>query len=199
MPGRRRPSGGPARQRVREAVEDRLGVAELDDDIAALDQAQLAQPLEKHIHPRRSRSGRTWPQETDPEHTPCLLRARGERPGRRATEEGDELPTPHGLPQPGNRHSPAKRITSCAGCTGSVHSAGQPHVAAPGAEEGVLRESCRPSGFWAESTSACTCPRAEPFAYSRAEAAICVQAISARSVRPIDSHGPMTACPPSFT
>ena len=33
----------------------------------------------------------------------------------------------------GNRHSPAKRITSFAGCTGSVHSAGQPHVAVPGA------------------------------------------------------------------
>jgi site-specific recombinase XerC len=56
----------------------------------------------------------------------------------RPVAKGDELPTPHGLPQPGNRHSPAKRITSFAGCTASVHSAGQPHVAVGGAAGDAL-------------------------------------------------------------
>ena len=65
-------------------------------------------------------------QHADPARAVLPLRAGGDRPGRRATEQGDELPTPHGLPQPGNRHSPAKRITSFAGCTDAAgHAAAQ--------------------------------------------------------------------------
>jgi hypothetical protein len=69
-----------------------LGEAELDDDIAALDQARVLKSLPKRFHPGGSRGRSCRPQETDRRHDPRLLRVRRERPrGGRAAEKRHEL------------------------------------------------------------------------------------------------------------
>jgi hypothetical protein len=75
--------------------------------IAPIHPAEVAQHCLERLGPHlRFWIGlRQCHQHADPVRAVLPLRAGGDRPGRSATEEGDELPTPHG-----NRHSPAKRI-----------------------------------------------------------------------------------------
>jgi hypothetical protein len=76
----------------------RLRPAKLDDDVLALDVAEVAQARPQRLHPARaSRSGPEI-QVSDPSDFCRLLRARRVRPRRRrATEQSDELAPPHSI------------------------------------------------------------------------------------------------------
>ena len=87
-----------------EALAASLRPAILDRDGATLDPAEFAQPLHKGGDPlaRDRRRGRA--QEPDGRQLRRLLRTRRERPcSRRAAEERDELPSPHGIDPGGPR------------------------------------------------------------------------------------------------
>ena len=69
---------------------------ELDENVSALDPAEVAQSAPQHLKPARPR--RCWgqTQKPDPRYLGRLLCARGNRPcDRRAKDQGDEVPPPH--------------------------------------------------------------------------------------------------------
>src|SRR5262245_3625234 len=73
-----------------------LRPAVLDRHIAALDIAGLAQALAEGIQPARVPIGRRAAKVADQWHR-RLLGARRQRPSRRAAEDCDKLPSPHGV------------------------------------------------------------------------------------------------------
>src|SRR6516162_3610661 len=75
----------------------------LDGDVSTLDKAGFAQSLEESSHPTWVLAGRSAMQISDPRHY-RLLRARRERPRRRAAESGDEI-----APSKVNAHLPLPR------------------------------------------------------------------------------------------
>src|SRR5262245_6881504 len=69
-----------------------LGPTKLNDDIGSLDVAQPPELLAERFE-GIGECVRILPQKTDTVHLAGLLRTRGERPHRRAAEQGDELAT----------------------------------------------------------------------------------------------------------
>ena len=67
---------------------------ELNDNVLALDIAEVAQARPQCLHPWRVSRGGGGTEEADPSNR-RLLRARRERPRRRAAEKRDELPPFH--------------------------------------------------------------------------------------------------------
>src|SRR5262249_47732054 len=74
-----------------------LPPAILDGDGAALAPAELAQPLHERGGPCALACRRTAPEESDRQQLARLLRARRERPRRRAAKQRDELAPPHSI------------------------------------------------------------------------------------------------------
>src|SRR6516164_8045157 len=81
-----------------EAFAASLRPAIFDRDGASFDPAEFAQPLHKSSGQLALRGRRSRAQESDGRQPRSLLRTRCERPhDRHATEEGDELASPHSI------------------------------------------------------------------------------------------------------
>jgi hypothetical protein len=73
-----------------EALETPLRVAGLDDEVLALDVAEIAEPLPKDLLQGSGRHGRTGTEATNPIHFRGLLCLGGERQQEDAEGEEDE-------------------------------------------------------------------------------------------------------------
>jgi hypothetical protein len=73
------------------AIAPPFGIAELDRDVLAFRIAKRAQSLSKSIGKRMW--GRSGDEHSNTRQFSRLLRARGERPGDRSAEKGDEIPS----------------------------------------------------------------------------------------------------------
>ena len=80
----------------RQPVVVALRPAKGDHDILPLDESRCTETLPEGCHDARGISGRTAAEKPDHRHR-RLLRARCERPHRRAAEQRDELTSPHSI------------------------------------------------------------------------------------------------------
>src|ERR1700736_4642026 len=70
--------------------------SKLDDDVLALDIAEVVQARPQGLNPARRSSSRAETQVAEARDCRRLLRARCERPRRRAADQSDKIPSPHG-------------------------------------------------------------------------------------------------------
>src|SRR5262249_16466998 len=81
-------------RQVGQPVDPTLRISIIDDNILALNPAELAQPLPERVEQGRPIGRGRQPKETYPRHLArLLLRTRRLRPRRCAAEQGDELGT----------------------------------------------------------------------------------------------------------
>ena len=96
--------GGHLRQLV-----DRCREPELNDQVLAFDIAEVAQAGPQRLDSASVSRGGTQPQEPEPRDLARRLRARRQRPrhrGRRAAEQGENIPSPHANSFPGSDSTP---------------------------------------------------------------------------------------------